>query len=78
MSKGKNQHVVPQNGDWAVKGEGNFRNTKITETKSEAVNRARKIARNMKTELVIHNNDGKISDKDSYGNDPHPPNDKKH
>jgi uncharacterized protein YdaT len=78
MTKIKNQHVLPHGTKWAVKGEGNFRNTKITDTKSEAVNRARKIAKNMKTELVIHNNDGKISDKDSYGNDPHPPNDKKH
>ena len=78
MANSKNQHVLPHGKSWAVKGEGNSRNTKITDTKFEAVNRARKIAKNMKTELVIHNNDGKISDKDSYGNDPHPPNDKKH
>jgi len=41
------------------------------------VDRAREIAKNQKTELVIHNRDGKISDKDSYGNDPFPPKDKK-
>ena len=63
---------------WAVKGEKNKRNTKLTETKSEAIEKARKIAKNQKTELVIHNRDGKISDKDSYGNDPFPPGDKKH
>ncbi|MBK9334112.1 MAG: DUF2188 domain-containing protein [Ignavibacteria bacterium] len=28
------------------------------------------------SELVIHNRDGKISDKDSYGNDPFPERDK--
>jgi len=28
-------------------------------------------------ELVIHNKGGKISEKDSYGNDPCPPKDKK-
>ncbi|MBK9334010.1 MAG: DUF2188 domain-containing protein [Ignavibacteria bacterium] len=44
--------------------------------KSEAVTRARKIARNKKSELVIHNRDGTISDKDSYGNDPFPERDK--
>jgi len=35
--KTKNQHVVPHSSkgkiDWAVKGENNSRNTKITETK---------------------------------------------
>jgi hypothetical protein len=27
---------------------------------------------------VIHRRDGRIQDSDSYGNDPHPPRDKKH
>lgn len=77
MNNKKNQHVIPSGKDWAVKGEKNSRKTKITETKAEAIERARNIARNKKSELVIHNKDGKISDKDSYGNDPHPPMDKK-
>ena len=77
MANSKNQHVLPHGKNWSVRGEGNSRKTKITSTKDEAVTRAREIAKNMKTELVIHNKDGKISDKDSYGNDPHPPKDKK-
>jgi len=77
MQKNKNQHVLPHGNKWAVKGEGNSRNTKLSEKKSDAVDRAREIARNKKAELVVHNRDGKISDKDSYGNDPHPPKDKK-
>jgi hypothetical protein len=28
--------------------------------------------------LVIHGKDGKIQDKDSFGNDPNPPKDTKH
>ena len=76
MKNKKNQHVIPVKEGWAVKGEKNSRRTKITRTKSEAVNRARKIARNKKSELVIHNRDGTISDKDSYGNDPFPERDK--
>ncbi len=76
MKKKKNQHVIPVKDGWAVKGENNSRRTKITKTKSEAVERARKIAKNKKSELVIHNKDGKISDKDSYGNDPFPARDK--
>ena len=76
---GKNQHVVPNsNGGWDIKGEGNSKSTKHTDTKNEAINIAREIAKNQKSELVIHNKDGKISDKDSYGNDPCPPRDTKH
>ena len=74
----KNQHVVPLGNGWAVKGEGNTRFTIITEIKKDAVEAAREIARNNHSELVIHGRDGRIQDKDSYGNDPHPPKDNKH
>jgi len=47
-----------------------MKKTAIKDTKAEAIERAGKIAKNQKSELVIHNRDGKISDKDSYGNDP--------
>ncbi len=76
MKSKKNQHVIPADEKWAVRGENNSRRTKITKSKSEAVEHARKIAKNKKSELVIHNKDGKISDKDSYGNDPFPARDK--
>lgn len=75
---GKNQHVISYLNGWAVKGEGNSKPTKITKTKAEAEQIAREIAKNQKSELIIHNKDGKISDKDSFGNDPCPPKDKKH
>lgn len=76
--KGKNQHVVP-NGDkgWKLQGEGNMRATKLAKTQKEVIDIGRKISKNQKSELVIHGKDGKIRDKDSYGNDPHPPKDKK-
>ncbi len=74
----KNQHVVPHGKQWAVKGEGNEKYTAITQTQAEAINIAREIARNQQSELIIHNREGKIRDKDSFGNDPHPPHDKKH
>jgi len=66
----KNQHVVPHEKGWAVKGEGNERNTKIVPTQKEAINIAREIAKNQQSELVIHNKEGKIREKDSFGNDP--------
>jgi len=76
--KKKNQHVVPHEDGWAIKGEGNKRATKVTETKAKAVKVARELAKKNRSELIIHNRDGTISDKDSYGKDPCPPKDKKH
>ena len=78
MPKGKNQHIVPHPQGWAVNGENNKRYTAITDTKAEADQIAREIARNQQSELVIHGKNGKIQDKDGFGNDPFPPRDKKH
>jgi uncharacterized protein DUF2188 len=77
MSK-KNVHVVPKADGWAVKKEGNSRSSAVTDTKSEAESIGRDLAKNERSELVIHGKDGKIQDKDSYGNDPNPPKDMKH
>lgn len=77
MSKGKNQHVVKHSGGWAVKGAGNNRATKVTETQKEAIDIAENIARNQKSDTKIHGRNGKIRAGNSYGNDPCPPKDKK-
>jgi uncharacterized protein YdaT len=66
----KNQHVVPHGKDWAVKGEGNEKATKVTSTQKEAIKIAREIAINKKSELLIHAKNGTIRNKDSFGNDP--------
>ncbi|MNC78196.1 hypothetical protein D3C75_1303550 [compost metagenome] len=68
-----NQHVVPNGDGWAIKGEGNSKATKITDTKKDAVDAARTIAKNQGSELIIHGKDGKIQSKDSHGKDPFPP-----
>ncbi|MBW8325451.1 MAG: DUF2188 domain-containing protein [Prolixibacteraceae bacterium] len=70
---GKNQHVVPRNDKWAVKGEGNSKATKVTLTQKEAIIVAKGIAKNNNSELVIHRPDGRIREKNSYGSDPFPP-----
>ncbi|MDT1997245.1 DUF2188 domain-containing protein [Carnobacterium divergens] len=71
---GKNQHIVPgQNGGWNIKGEGNSKATAHTNTKAEAINKARDISKNQKSELFIHGKDGRIQSRDSHGNDPYPP-----
>lgn len=74
----KEQHVTPHKDGWQVKGAGNERATVVTRTQREAISAATEIARNNKTEVVIHGQDGRIRDKDSYGNDPCPPKDTKH
>lgn len=68
---GKPQHVTPHpDGGWQVKGAGNERATVITDTQKEAIEIAREIAMNQNSEVVIHRPNGRIRDKDSYGNDP--------
>ena len=74
----KHTHVVPDpNGGWNVKQDNAHRASKHTDTKAEAEKAAREISRNQKTELVVHNLDGKIARSDSHGHDPCPPEDKK-
>ena len=71
---GKNQHVTPHpDGGWQVKGAGNSRATIRTETQAEAIVVAREIARNQEAELLIHGMNGRIRERDSYGNDSYPP-----
>ncbi len=70
---GKNQHVVPHEGLWAVRGSNNSKVTKIFETQREAIETARDIAINQQSEVVIHRPNGQIRDKNSYGNDDYPP-----
>ncbi len=78
MSK-TTQHVVPApNGGWNVKKGGAERATKHFDTKAPAVQYATKISKNQGAELVIHNKDGRVSNPNSYGHDPHPPIDKVH
>lgn len=69
----RNQHVVPRDDRWAVKGAGADRPTVVVDTQREAAERAREIARKQGTEVLIHGRDGRIRERDSYGNDPYPP-----
>jgi hypothetical protein len=75
MSK-KDVHTVPNPGGkgWVNKVGGEVESRH--RTKDHAVDRGRDIARDNKSEHAIHNKDGQISQKNSYGNDPNPPKDK--
>lgn len=72
----KNQHVVPcKTGGWNVKGAGNSKATKHTNTQAEAYAYAyaRTISINQKSKLIVHGKNGQIRERNSYGNDPYPP-----
>lgn len=64
------QHVVPNGSKWSVRRAGSNRATSIHGTQKEAIDAARKIARNQGAELYIHGLDGRIRERNSYGNDP--------
>ena len=74
----KNIHVVPKGDRWAVKIEGIDKPLSSHRTQELARQSAVPIAKDKKSEVVIHGRDGKIRDKDSYGSDPNPPKDAKH
>ncbi|MBV8688323.1 MAG: DUF2188 domain-containing protein [Alphaproteobacteria bacterium] len=72
MSK-QGQHVVPNGQKWSVLRAGASRASGTFATQGEAVERARQLAREQRTELFIHGRDGRIRERNSYGKDPHPP-----
>jgi hypothetical protein len=75
----KNIHITHRkNGDWAVIGSDDQRASSLHKTQGAAIKAGTPLAKANRSELVIHNRENKIRDKDSYGSDPHPPKDKKH
>ncbi|MBO6792084.1 MAG: DUF2188 domain-containing protein [Dinoroseobacter sp.] len=72
MSK-RNQHVVPHDKGWAVRGAGSQRATSVHQTQQQAIDAGRSISRNQGSELLIHGRNGQIRARDSHGNDPYPP-----
>lgn len=69
----RDQHVVPHKEGWAVRGAGSRQASSVHSTQGEAIDAAREIARNQRTELYIHRRNGQIRERDSHGNDPFPP-----
>ena len=69
----KQQHVVPHPAGWAVKREGAARASSVHRTQADAIDVARQISRNQRSELIIHGQDGRIRQQDSHGHDPSPP-----
>lgn len=60
------QHVVPYEDDWAVRREGNKRITSKHRKQSTAINKAKRIAKKRKADVIIHRQDGTIRDRINY------------
>lgn len=71
-----NIHVIKDKNGWSMKKE-NEENKKYFSTKEEALTYSKNEAKKDKVELIIHNENGIISNKNSYRNDPYPPKDNK-
>lgn len=72
------RHVVPNpKGGWSVRHSGADRAGRVFDTQEAAVKYGRRVAKDERTELYVHRKDGTIRTKDSYGNDPLPPRDKR-
>lgn len=76
----KNTHVTYRKdvNQWQVKTESKAKAAGLFDTKKEALEVGRSIAKNNHSELVIHDKQNIIRDKDSFGRDPNPPKDKTH
>jgi hypothetical protein len=64
-------HTVHKDGQWTNTIEGeDAGGSQSYSTKEEAQAAGRNLARQGQTEHVIHNEDGSIAERNSYGNDP--------
>lgn len=74
MSKRRTYDVSPKGEQWTVKERGASRAVGNFDKKSEAVERAREVAKNQPlSQVVIRKQDGSIQTEHTYGQDPHPP-----
>ncbi len=67
-----NVHVVPSERGWDVRIEGGSRASHF-QTQDEAIRAGRTLARDNRSEHIVHGRDGRIRQRDSYGHDPFHP-----
>lgn len=72
MSK-TNIHIVQREDSWAVRREHAERDSSHHDTQAEAIEAGRQTAIRENVEVLIHGRNGKIRERNSYGNDPFPP-----
>ena len=66
-------HITPHKDGWQSKTAGNSRATKVCTTQQECIDFGTAQAKRNGSELYIHNKQGRIREKNSFGNDPYPP-----
>jgi hypothetical protein len=66
-------HTAHRDGRWVNQVEGSTRVSSTHSTKEQAIARGRKLAQNKRADHIVHNSDGTIASRNSYGNDPYPP-----
>jgi hypothetical protein len=73
-SKTPGVHITPRDdGRWNVTRDGAERASSVHDRQADATDAGRSTAQREHAELYIHGRDGKIRARDSYGNDPYPP-----
>ena len=65
--------TVPHGDGWAIRREGSSRVSETFDTKAAAQHAGREAARRDHVEHIIQDRHGRISERNSYGNDPYPP-----
>jgi Uncharacterized protein conserved in bacteria (DUF2188) len=74
MPKRKTYDVSPGDGGWGVKAREAKRASARFDTKAEAVERGKELAKKAREgQLVIRKQDGTIQEERTYRNDPYPP-----
>ena len=69
MTKG-DVETYYEDGQWKNRAQGNQRASSTHDTKAEAQSSGRQMAKDRKVEHVIKNQDGRIGQRNSYGDDP--------
>ncbi len=69
-NKKKGVHVTPRGNKWAVMREGSERASSLHDTQEQAEKKGRETARRDKVEFYLHDRQGQIRKRDSYGSDP--------
>jgi len=72
MSAQRNVHTVKEGDRWENREEGGRKLGGSFETQAEAQEAGREEARRLKSEHLIHGENGQIRERNSYGNDPRP------
>lgn len=66
-------HVLSRGDGWAVVRQGKERATSVHPTQAEAAKAGRGLARKDGAEFLLHAKDGRVRDRNDYGEDPGPP-----